>query len=275
MRAFTALYRAYNDIDIYVEDRSLIGLYERLFGRILRGVARITSVTPLDGRSAVIAEAKRLQGDKTRRRFFLVDGDFFWILGPRQRVRGLYTLKCYSLENMAFERLPILNVAYIHAPQLTKAAIDAAFSDERFAGATKSLLPLFQVYAICHVLKAGCKTVDFSVHRLFENPNSNLLSAAAIRSRMRGVIGELLGNFTWKEILAAKAQVRSALDNANAYDSRFISGKSYLGALLLKWFQREVHYRGNLAQLTCAILDNSSVQIDRNLQRAVRRAARA
>src|SRR6185437_15212835 len=130
MRAFTAIYRPYNDIDIYVEDNSFIGLYERIFGRLLSGVAKVTSVTPLPGRDAVLNEAKRLKSDRTRRRFFLIDGDFFWVIGPVTKVRSVYMLKCYSFENLAYERGPVLNTAYTLAPGRSMASIDDAFSTQ-------------------------------------------------------------------------------------------------------------------------------------------------
>lgn len=274
MRAFTAIYRPYNDIDIYVEDNSLVGLYERLFGRILNGVARITSVTPLSGRDAVIEEARRLRSDKNRRRFFLLDGDFFWVLGPVPKIRNTYMLNCYSLENLAYERRPILNAAYALAPERAIASIDNAFSDEIFESTTKKLLPLFALYAIGHLLNATCETVNFSVHRLLPN-NGYILSDSALRERMREVIAHLRKTESWQDIIDAKKRVRGALEEANVADSRFISGKGYLSGILLRWFQREASFRGNPRQLISLILDNSSLTVDPKLARALKRAAKA
>jgi hypothetical protein len=275
MRAFTALYRPYNDIDIYVEDRSLVGLYERIFSRLLKGLARITSVTPLGSRDAVVAEARRLTRDESRRRFFLIDGDFCWILGPCPRARGLYALKCYSIENFAFERGPVLDAACALTPERPVANIHAVFSEERFASVTEKLFPLFTAYAMCHLLHSDCETVGYSIFRLLRSNTSYLLSEAAIKTRIREVHTHLRIRFAWRQILDAKKRVRLALRKRNTFDARFISGKSYLCGILLRWFQQEANFRGNSRQLLSLILENSPLMVDRGLGRALRRIAKS
>jgi len=175
MRAFTALYRPYNDIDIYVEDRTLVGLYERIFSRLLKGAARISSVTPLGDRDAVVAEARRLKNDRGRRRFFLIDGDFCWVLGPCPRVRGLYMLKCYSIENFVFEHDSVLKIAGALVPGRPTAQLSTVFSQTHFDTITEALLPLFTAYAMGQLLQCHCETVGFSVFRLLKNNTSGLI----------------------------------------------------------------------------------------------------
>jgi len=270
MRAFTALYKPYNDIDIYVEDRTLIGLYERLFTRILAGLAKITTVTPLGSRDAVLAEARRLRTDATRRRFFLIDGDFFWVLGPIPRIKGVYTLRCYSIENLAFERDPVLRAAYVLAPDRPCESIQVAFSEDKFNAITKVLFPLFEAYAMGWVLKTSCETVSHSVFRLLET-DSHILNRASVRARIREVYSHFRGHSNWSDIVAAKRRVRDALKKVEADEMRFISGKSHLFGVLLRWFQGEVNFRGNQRQLVSMILEHSSLSIDPGMTRALRR----
>jgi Protein of unknown function (DUF4435) len=275
MRAFTALYRPYNDIDIYVEDMTLTGLYERIFSRLLKGTAKITTVTPLGHRDAVVAEARRLKHDRSRRRFFLIDGDFCWILGPCPRARGLYMLKCYSIENFAFERVPVLETAGTLAPHRTAAHLSAAFSEDKFAGITEALLPLFVAYAMGQLLKCQCETVGFSVFRLLKGNASYELSELAIKKRIREIHSHLRQQFNWQQILGAKKRVRAALRKGDALDARFISGKSYLCGILLRWFQQEANFRGNDRQMLSLILDKSLLNLDPGLGRSLRRIARS
>ena len=129
--AFSAFYRKYNDIDIYVEDITLIGLYERVFSRLLEGAAKITSVTPLGNRAAVILEAKRLRKDKTRKRFFLIDGDFHWLLEAKPRIKNLYSLQCYCFENLAFNHHAVLKISLALSHQKTSDQLTSIFSQDR------------------------------------------------------------------------------------------------------------------------------------------------
>lgn len=274
MRAFAAMYRPYNDIDIYVEDRSLVGLYERVFSRMLEGVAKISSVTPLDGRIKVLEEAERLKNDNSRKRFFLVDGDFFWILGPVPIIRDVYMLKCYSFENLAFERTPILGAAYIMAPERSTAEIDAMLSVEFFDQICSALLPLFKTYAIAAQLGATCETVGFSVQRLTRD-NSYILDSREIRTRIRDVIGQLRKNANWAEIIEARRHVERALAANNISGGRIISGKSYLLAVIMKWFQKEAGFRGNMRQLMSLIFESSNLSnIDIDLRHKLVNSAR-
>src|SRR5579871_1068884 len=274
MRAFAALYRPYNDIDIYVEDRSLVGLYERLFARLLRGVAKITSVTPLGSRDMVVAEARRLKDDHSRRRFFLIDGDFCWVLGPSPRARSLYVLKCYSIENLAFERDAVVTTACSLSPGRAAANISAIFSQERFDSITEKLFPLFAAYTMCGLLESDCETVGYSVFRLLQSDTSYSLDTVAVRRRIREVHKHLRQRFSWAQIIEAKKKVRRALKKRRAYDARFISGKSYLFGILLRWFQQEANFRGSSRQLLSLVLENSSLGIDPRLGKSLRRSAR-
>jgi hypothetical protein len=61
---------------------------------------------------------------------------------------------------------------------------------------------------------------------------------------------------------------------AAGHDARFISGKSYLCGILLRWFQQEANFRGSSRQLLSLILENSPLMVDRGLGKALRRIAK-
>lgn len=270
--AFAAFYRRYNDIDIYVEDSSLVGLYERVFSKILDGIARITSVTPLGNRTAVIAEANRLKSDRSRKRFFLVDGDFHWLLAPKKRIRSLYALNCYCFENLAYERTTILRTAFSLAPQKSTTDVENDFSANKLDLVVETFQPLFEIYAVGHLLRATCPTVAYAPDRLLHKRPNYLPDPTMVRHRVRRIYLELRLNYSKFEIKAARDRVRSALTN-HPNRSKFISGK-YLVASLLRWFQTETEFRGKQNQLISLILANSDLSIDPKLAPAVRRVAR-
>ena len=52
------LMRPYNDLDIYVEDSSYIGVYERMINNALNGLGSVSRVIPLGPSERVIEAAK-------------------------------------------------------------------------------------------------------------------------------------------------------------------------------------------------------------------------
>jgi hypothetical protein len=269
--AFAAFYKKYNDIDIYVEDVTLVGVYERVFSKILDGIAQIISVTPLGNRDAVLNEARRLRTDRTRKRFFLMDGDFHWLFSPQPRIRNLYSLNCYCFENLAFEHASVLNIAMTLAPQKTSAEVRNDFSEDKLLSIAEMMVPLFEIYAAAHLLKSQFTTVAYAPERLLHPRPNYLPDSNAIRNRIRYVYIHLRLYFTRAEILAARAKVSTAL--ALYPDrSKFVSGK-YLLAVLLRWFQTATEFRGKQSQLISLLLSVSTLNIDPNLSVALRRVA--
>jgi hypothetical protein len=106
-RAFKAiafLFQPYNDIDVYVEDETCLGMYELLITRILDNQAKVQRVFQLGGRENVIADCKLNQTTTNRRRLYIIDGDFNAALKKRStlKLKYLYQLKVYCSENLVF-----------------------------------------------------------------------------------------------------------------------------------------------------------------------------
>jgi hypothetical protein len=153
--------------------------------------------------------------------------------------------------------------------------MSAIFSEDRFASVTEKLFPLFTAYAMCQLLHGDCETVGYSVFRLLQSNTSYALSDIAIKKRIREVHLHLRQRFDWPGILSAKKAVRAALEKSSAFDARFISGKSYLCGILLRWFQQEANFRGNSRQLLSLILERSSLMLDPGLGKSLRRTAKS
>ena len=255
MRAFAALYRPYNSFDIYVEDQTLIGFYERLIRRILMGRATITAVIPLGNKEAVLREARRLRKDDSRKRLFIVDGDFDWIL-RRIRIKDVYVLQHYSIENIAFDFDAIRDLACQLAPHKSSSAIFSAFSDTVMTTWVEELWQLFVLYCACAALDARFPTVSFPVRRLCISPQVAAICPTRIKKRKFEIYKRLLSSFP-------KNEIRSALDSCkqkihqkcNNFDSRLISGKDHIIPMIALKFQNDVHFRGSNAQLLSMISD--------------------
>jgi hypothetical protein len=75
-KALGFLKRAYNDIDIYVEDRTCHHMYALLFRKILPHDVRLASVNQVGNRQSVVEACKKDQADRGRPKLYIIDGDF-------------------------------------------------------------------------------------------------------------------------------------------------------------------------------------------------------
>ena len=272
MRAYAALYAPYNDIDIFVEDGSLIGVYERVFSRLVRKGMRVAAVIPLGGKRAVLQEAERTNGDMSRRRFFLLDGDFDWSIGKKRRIPRLYYLKCYSFENFAWDYAAILKTACSLSPGMLETQITAALSEHSLKEHISNLLPLFVVYGASYKVGGTHQTVSFSVNRLFSDNLRAELCSIKIRRRMMELYRLLVADVGLDGVRMARKKTANKLASSGFGDARFVSGKNYLLPILLREFQRKFDYRGRGDQLLSLILEHSGLNVDRGLKAAVRAA---
>jgi hypothetical protein len=273
MRAYAALWKPYNDIDIFVEDSSLRGLYERMFNRLLGGRAKVGSIVPLANRDAVVSEAIRLKDDNTRKRLFLVDGDFNWSVGRRSRVRNLYTLPCYSIENFAWDIGPIHLAAHDAAPQMQNSQVEDLLKQQELDSIASKLGPLFIAYAICYRLGATCETVKYSVVRLIQPNSRSALCPVKIRNRIRQVFRHLRGEFGLLAITRERGRVEKMLIARKVEPARFVSGKDHLLAMLMFIFQERFGFKGNSRQLLALILGKPT-SLETSLRRAIKKAAK-
>jgi Protein of unknown function (DUF4435) len=273
MGAYAAIWRPYNDIDIFVEDSSLRGLYERMFQRMLKGIARVSAVIPLQNREAVTAEAARLRDDQSRRRFFLVDGDFEWSVGKIRRIRNLYTLRCYSIENLAWNIESVYATAKKIAPGMTNAEISSAITQAELDSIAAALFPMFVAYSICFRLGATCETVGFSIVRLIEDGKRTTLCRRKIARRLRQIFRHIRDQFGMSAVSQERRRVEEILNQRKVEPSQFISGKDYLLSILLFIFNERLNYKGSLRLMFSLLLDEPS-KLEVRLQQAVRRAAK-
>jgi hypothetical protein len=215
----------------------------------------------------------RLKGDKTRKRFFLIDGDFYWSVGRRRRVPNLYTLPCYSIENFAWEIGPIQVAAHHTAPQMQNTQIENLLNQPELDSIASELAPLFVAYAICYRLGATCETVKYSIVRLIKRNGRSALCPAKIRGRIRQVFRHVRGEFGLQALIDERSRVEQMLISRNVEPARFVSGKDYLLMMLLFIFQERFGYKGSSRQLLALILGKSTT-MEASLQKAVRRAAK-
>lgn len=94
----------YNKFDLYVEDSSIVQVYRRLVQNLVPTIGTTFKPLPLSGRNSVIDHAAILEGDNSRPRLFVIDGDADYVVGKSQPlIKNLHVLGCYSIENLILD----------------------------------------------------------------------------------------------------------------------------------------------------------------------------
>jgi hypothetical protein len=148
--AVATFMRPYNDVDIYVEDQTYKGLYERIINRSIEGRGRVSSVIPIGCRADVERAAANDNGSDGRRKIYIVDGDLDLLArGRHEKVPNLHRLSVYAVENLVLSSESVSSYADIVCPHLTSAeassrvGVDDVLKNVRTYGA--GYLPFWQL----------------------------------------------------------------------------------------------------------------------------------
>jgi hypothetical protein len=255
--ALAFLKRPYNDVDIYVEDTASLNMWMTLIKPLLGDQIKFDSVNMLGGRNTVLESCKLNQKDDGRRKLFIIDGDFDFLLGiPKPKLRYLYRIRGYCVENVLVREDGLLAVALEYSPntpmQQLRALIDFKDWVEEHA---RLLSPLFVVYAATKMVAPEISTVAFAVQRLLRaNPMGAELDRTKVTSRIRSVVRAA----SKKVGVAAFRQARLAVSRrAESLPlNQIVSGKDYLMPIILMRIKARGGYRGNADHLKVALAKN-------------------
>ncbi len=249
-KAKAVFYRAFNDIDIYVEDTS-IGtrkLYSELFTRALGEIYRIETVFPLGDKLTVIKKCQEDQIDGGRLRLYIVDGDIDLLNGSNpQGLKRLFILKRYCVENYLVDEAAIIIVLNEEDLERKRADIEREFEFKKWALLTeRELFDIFVLYAIVKQLGLGCVTVTFPIRRLLSS-GDGILDPVKVLARKNEIEGKLLQII---DIEILKNKKEAICQKANDYPGskiRFISGKHCLLPLILMRMRQITNIRADNA----------------------------
>ncbi|ATX79958.1 Protein of unknown function (DUF4435) [Mariprofundus aestuarium] len=274
-KAYSFLYRPFNEIDIFVEDKANRAVYEKLFSRILEGKAKVVRIFQLGGRKEVIDACKADQSNSTRKKIYIVDGDLNLICGTRPlKLKYFYSLRVYCSENLLLCRKTLETIAHESDYNSTKVDVCSRLNfDAQIKSLEKSFLPLFVLYAICHrnhKKKIGVKTVSYNIHRFLDGGSPNVLKPL-ILGRMRVIITQLkliLGDEQYQK------EKKIVVKHLRKYDLDLVcvlSGKDYILPFIHLLLTREFAYHSSFEQLKARIANDCDMKIDPFLYKALRR----
>ena len=240
----------YNDVDIYVEDTTCSNMWLALIRPLMPDGRTLTSVNQMGGREAVIAACKASQADTGRRKLFIIDGDFDFLLGlPKPELRHLYRIRAYCIENILICEETARRVGSVSSPTLPEADIHALVDFAGWeSGLREALERLFVIYAVARSLDSSVATVGRSVTSLYEaSSHGATIRVSAVRKRAFGIYRVLLKCVQATEI----RQFLDVVDDRarNLPLAQIVSGKDYILPLFHLRLRRLLGYRGTVAQL--------------------------
>ena len=250
-RAIGLLKSFYNDIEIFVEDNASHNMHLLICRRILGEGVRLSSVTSLGGRKAVLDACRLDQGASARKRIYVIDGDLDLLLKrAKPRLRYLYRLRTYCVENLLISQSAVESVCLQAAPQLQPPQVRAKLNFVTWlTSLAKGLVPLFVAYGIARLVEPTLKTVGNSVHSLCVQQNGcPTLDHAKVFSHIRSVFRQMTRAGSRSNARAARPKIEACCRGETS-DLRYVSGKDHIIPLLYHRLRSEFGFRGTIEQL--------------------------
>lgn len=271
------LLKAYNDLDVFVEDATCQNMYVRLINRMLSGRGRISQVFPLHGRANVLAQCRTDQLPRARKRIYVIDADQDLILGKAAPpLKYLYRLNVYSSENLLLSEHAIITLATESKTNESWAqlAIDLQIRP-MLDQAIRLLMPLFVIYGVVAKLGLGIETVGFSVHRLLrDRSDPTTLSEELIRARIIRLLREIRQQSTPRKYRSARRAILRELEKRRRHASAYISGKTYLLPLIQLQLRRVAGVNDSMDGIKVRLAQHCELNIDARLRAALMRATK-
>lgn len=218
-----------NDIEIFVEDSSSANLWVRFLRHFLPNSVKLNSVNLMGGRANVINACRSDQQDDGRRRLYIIDGDFDIIrLKHKPRLKHLYRLRAYCLENYLMQEDALIDVAVTFSSKTDENSARSALDLNGWAGRNDMpLRTLFVTYALAEELPSPPKTVGYSVHRLRDQSKAPFEICPGCSAKRIFQLLRLVRRSCEREDVRCRFDAYShAIARKTVFD--FVSGKDYL-----------------------------------------------
>lgn len=222
-----SLFTAYrNDIDIYTEDNDKDKLfYKKLFSRLLEGTGiNVRDVYPL-GSSSEVINACSADTDTTRKKIYIVDGDIYLMINPKNVIPNLFVLDSYCIENYVIDEEGVCNaLCNLYAEKECDDIKNIFQFDALIEEHLSPLMDLFYYFAL------EKKYTDvFDLKSLGAFYTKNKLNVEAIENEIRDIKERLLNaNIKECDIESDLAQLMIDFPKTPSVFLRVVSGKDYL-----------------------------------------------
>lgn len=274
LNAVAFLFAPFNDIDIYVEDKTCRNMYQILIFNILENKTKIVRIHSLGSRQKVLEKCKNDQTKSKRPKLYLIDGDLELINNDQiQKLRYLYSLKVYCSENLILLENAAVEVGRETEPNFTEKQIKKSINFKlSVAEAAMKLQPLFIWYAVAHKLQSGLATVNYNVVRLcVKRSNNRYLLKSRIDKRILELKLDLENTFGVTKVNKIYARAKKTFNKYSAV--KLVSGKDYLLPLLQDRLKR-LKLKDNRNQLKVRLARYCNSDMDLSFKRALLKSLR-
>ena len=266
--ALQYLFRPFNDLDVYIEDKNCCNAYTILINRILGDKARIYRVFPLGNWQTVIAKCRSLEGATERSSLFIIDGDFRVMTEESvDDLDDLYQLGVYCCENLLYCFDAATEVAFDSVAERTREEIRDTLELEKLQElCADTLFELFVGYAVADSLGSEEKTSGQSVYEFCELVDGeHQLSPAKVEARAAELHSGLKSEFGADAVTERENLIRQNLAGSNLDYRHVVSGKTYLLPLLLRRLKRRASYKGEMIDFRNRLARYCSLDIEPGL----------
>lgn len=247
------LHGSRNEIEIFVEDKSAKNVWRELLKRFLPSGVKFDDPIQLGSRDKVLEECRRDQDNDGRKKLYIIDADLDLIKGrPKPRLKHLYRLRSYCIENYLLSEEAILSVATALDTNMTLEQAKIELDYNGWLEANSELLgKLFVCYASANHLSERHQTIGYSVVRLTQNhPLCDMLCPSKTSTRVFGLYRQVSRDVGVNELRRFRLV---ALENILKLDPlQFASGKDYL--LPLVRFRLRQRFGGQIPEDTTKVL---------------------
>jgi len=250
-RAIGLLKSFYNDIEIFVEDKASPNMHLLICRRVLGEGVKLSSVNPLGGRAAVIEACRLDQAVTSRKRLYVIDGDLDLIMGrAKPRLKHLYRLRAYCVENLLLGQSAIESVCLQSAPELQPMQVRTALDLANWLAAlAQGLVPLFKAYAMTRAIDPTVRTVGTKVHPLCVQQGNHLsLNYPKVFAHIRRLFRQIVLAGRRAKLRHCRPKIEARCSGSLS-DLRYVSGRDYILPLLYHRLRAEFEFRGTMEQL--------------------------
>ncbi|WP_169312759.1 DUF4435 domain-containing protein [Owenweeksia hongkongensis] len=225
----------YNDVDVYVEDTG-VGfkkIFVELLNKAFKNKYEIQHIFPLGSRDVVIEECRANQLSDGRKKVFIVDGDLYILRGEAtEKLKGLFVLPRYSIENFLLDEKAITEVLYEEDPEITKEELTKKLDFKRWVSLNEELLVnLFTTYAVVHKLTPETLTVGYKVNRLTKDGNG-VVCPVKTQKRIDQLYTNTTGQIEKNIYTSEWEKISSRISSEDNKLLKYVSGKDYLIPLI-------------------------------------------
>lgn len=260
-----------NDIDIYVEDKTCHNMWLNIVKNHLPNEIRLNSVIKIGSRIEVLEACKNDQKSGDRKKLYIIDGDYDFLLGRRKRsLKHLYRLRAYCIENLLITETALCDVVEESDVETPPARIPEVLEfDSTLKQYERQLTFLFIVYATVFSVAPDIPTVNYSIHRLMDENKADVeLCSVKILGRAITISRAAIKKVGYRTFVTELRNIRKRAEKLNI--SQKVSGKDYLFQLFQLQLRTQFNYRGTNQQLKTRLAKSYQPQNEPFLARRLR-----